>query len=342
MDDCEKSLELISCMIDGELSKQEQELLYAHIANCSSCKNAYEAFSFISNELSENLDAPPPLLAGSIMSKINLEKQKKSRRPIVWLRYGAAAACFALILFGAARWGLLTDILGAKSAAPKAAARAEMAESNYIFDEAVGAAPENFDYPQPVDELSNDLEAEFFTEEVPTSNGNGEASLFGAPPQQNSAGAGFFFAQTDNSLMAVSELFSNVTEIRFYEGAYTTKEGLESTNKLLVTITDKTELKSLTDALLPKAAEPDSKNSSLVPAEVPQLTLLLVKTSPTTGEITEKLLAIYKIEGQIFCSVSDVSAEAQSVSLPLNYTSVSGADSFSKLLEKIKLAHSIR
>ena len=75
MDDCEKSLELISCMIDGELSKQEQELLYAHIANCSSCKNAYEAFSFISNELSENLDAPPPLLAGSIMSKINLEKK---------------------------------------------------------------------------------------------------------------------------------------------------------------------------------------------------------------------------------------------------------------------------
>lgn len=44
MIDCEKCREMISCLLDGELSQAEQSLVREHIASCPECRSVYDAF----------------------------------------------------------------------------------------------------------------------------------------------------------------------------------------------------------------------------------------------------------------------------------------------------------
>ena len=45
MTDCEKCREMISCLLDGELSQAEQSFVREHIAACPECRSVYDAFS---------------------------------------------------------------------------------------------------------------------------------------------------------------------------------------------------------------------------------------------------------------------------------------------------------
>lgn len=47
MTDCEKCREMISCLLDGELSQAEQSFVREHIAACPECRSVYDALSLI-------------------------------------------------------------------------------------------------------------------------------------------------------------------------------------------------------------------------------------------------------------------------------------------------------
>lgn len=130
--DCEKYLEIMSAMIDGEVSEDEQKELMLHIKNCKACKSAYDAFTAISAELSELVEAPENLCK-NVMSEV--KKTKKRPRPH-FIRYGAIAACFALVAYVG-----MDSISMQSDSADTAMATAEMAVTQRsIVTEESGAA----------------------------------------------------------------------------------------------------------------------------------------------------------------------------------------------------------
>ena len=112
MNSCEEYQELISRLADGELSADEEAKLRAHMETCPQCRKLYAAFTAISSAAAEELEAPPEDMKDNIMSAV-----KSARGKVVpirhWKTWLAAAACFALVLAGAAGTGLFSPKGGA-------------------------------------------------------------------------------------------------------------------------------------------------------------------------------------------------------------------------------------
>lgn len=104
MIDCEKCREMISCLLDGELSQAEQSLVREHIASCPECRSVYDAFSAVSEQMHEE-ESLPDGLHEKIMSGIKAKPKKKTG--IVWIKYLSVAACLALVIFAGAKSGML-------------------------------------------------------------------------------------------------------------------------------------------------------------------------------------------------------------------------------------------
>lgn len=105
MIDCEKCREMISCLIDGELSQAEQSFVREHIAACQECRSVYDAFSAVSAQLHEE-EPLPDGLHEKIMSGIKAKPKKKTG--IVWIKYLSVAACLALVIFAGVKSGMLS------------------------------------------------------------------------------------------------------------------------------------------------------------------------------------------------------------------------------------------
>lgn len=105
MTDCEKCREMISCLIDGELSQAEQSFVREHIAACPECRSVYDAFSAVSAQLHEE-EPLPDGLHEKIMSGIKARPKKKTG--IVWIKYLSVAACLALVIFAGVKSGMLS------------------------------------------------------------------------------------------------------------------------------------------------------------------------------------------------------------------------------------------
>lgn len=105
MIDCEKCREMISCLLDGELSQAEQSFVREHIAACPECRSVYDAFSAVSAQLHEE-EPLPDGLHEKIMSGIKARPKKKTG--IVWIKYLSAAACLALVIFAGIKSGMLS------------------------------------------------------------------------------------------------------------------------------------------------------------------------------------------------------------------------------------------
>ena len=106
MIDCEKCREMISCLLDDELSDAERSLVREHIEHCPECQSVYDAFCAIS----EQMRKPEPLPDGlheKIMSGIGAKPKKKTG--IVRIKYLSAAACVALVIFAGAKSGILSS-----------------------------------------------------------------------------------------------------------------------------------------------------------------------------------------------------------------------------------------
>lgn len=105
MTDCEKCREMISCLLDGELSQAEQSFVREHIAACPECRSVYDAFSAVSVQLHEE-EPLPDGLHEKIMSGIKAKPKKKTG--IVWIKYLSVAACLALVIFAGVKSGMLS------------------------------------------------------------------------------------------------------------------------------------------------------------------------------------------------------------------------------------------
>lgn len=118
MNTCERYAELISGMIDGELSGEEQRSVLAHIEQCESCRRMYEAFSLVSSAIGDEMVEPPEELSEKVMASVRREavKRKNTKRKQLW-RVLTAAACVALVC----AFVLPGRLLRADSAAPEAA-----------------------------------------------------------------------------------------------------------------------------------------------------------------------------------------------------------------------------
>lgn len=96
MKDCDDILELISCMIDGELSRTELFEVREHIASCQKCRETYEAFDAVSRLIADDLAEPPANFTENVMAGL---KRKNQKNKVIFLRrYVGLAACLAILI----------------------------------------------------------------------------------------------------------------------------------------------------------------------------------------------------------------------------------------------------
>ena len=100
MSSCERYQELISRMIDGELTAREEADLAEHIEGCAECAALFQAFSAISRQIGGDLEEAPLDLRENVMANIRREEiRKKNRLPTI-LRSVLSTAAVAAIVVG--------------------------------------------------------------------------------------------------------------------------------------------------------------------------------------------------------------------------------------------------
>ena len=127
MSRCEEYQELISRMVDEELSDRRKAALEEHIRTCEDCAALYSAFSALSRQIGEDLEEVPLDLRENVMAEIRREEiHRKNRIPTALRGVLAAAACLAVIV-GVAL-GVSPQLRGRLSAAAYPKMAAEEAE----------------------------------------------------------------------------------------------------------------------------------------------------------------------------------------------------------------------
>lgn len=161
MKDCAYYQELISRLIDRELTLEEGEELAAHARSCPECQAVYKAFSMLSGTLSDELEEPPEELAENVMAQIRREEVRSRHTRPVLNRKILSLAALAVLVIGI---GSLTlpRLLGRKGAVTAAAPQAAVAEEHAMLaageSEAIESAsaaaaddsPTEYDLPIPV------------------------------------------------------------------------------------------------------------------------------------------------------------------------------------------------
>ena len=97
MTECEKYEELISCLLDGEISGEEKDALTRHLAHCPSCQETYRTYSVLfPPQRGETDDVPGALLSG-VMDRVAQAPAPAGRRipRRAVAGWAAAAACVA-------------------------------------------------------------------------------------------------------------------------------------------------------------------------------------------------------------------------------------------------------
>ena len=93
---CEKNQEMISAMLDGELSESEKHTVEMHIANCPECAAMYEDFAALSEAISEENAEIPAGLHSKIMKRVRTSPKPKKPLIIQLRPYMSAAACLVV------------------------------------------------------------------------------------------------------------------------------------------------------------------------------------------------------------------------------------------------------
>ena len=155
MSNCELYQEMISRMIDDELSEEERTVLARHLDICPECSTLYAAFSGLSAAIADDLEAPPEELSDNIMAELRrADIQVKNRRKPHWRGALAAAACLALVIMAAR---LVPDLFQASSAAPAAGEMA--APAAYEYAAAEDSSAESVEEASPAEEPAAQTES---------------------------------------------------------------------------------------------------------------------------------------------------------------------------------------
>ena len=155
MRECEYYQELMSRLLDDDLTAEEQAALREHVRTCPDCRRTLAAFTGMTQALREDRAEPPRDLAKGVMERIT-DEQAKPDRPgrrgpssarrttrslSPWVRLGAAA-CLVLLVAGAAtaalRGGRTQDAVGESAAADTAEAMVQKDAPEPAEEEAAG------------------------------------------------------------------------------------------------------------------------------------------------------------------------------------------------------------
>ena len=102
MSGCEYYQELISRMLDEDLSRDERAALTEHLGTCRECAAMYQAFSALSDTISSDLAEPPEELCDNIMAELRrseiIRRNRKTGLSRQMKNLIAAAACAALVI----------------------------------------------------------------------------------------------------------------------------------------------------------------------------------------------------------------------------------------------------
>ena len=303
MADCEKYIEMMSAMVDGELPEAEEAELRAHIESCDECSRVYNAFLGISGALSEKLAAPPEALAKGVMYKIKV--QKKAGRRFAFGRFTALAACLALVLLGASYFGLFEGSSLNKSesvAAPRAMSDGATADS------VIPQSPDNTE--------SSDIEAAGSAD----TGEPGQTMLTAGAPEECLDGTVLQFGFASESLIASNEsgteeekepefLFEAKT-MSVYEGKYYSEEENADKNKLLFTLETEEDLKAvyeLVTAMPDNSVEYTPKDGEILKSD-PLYTLFVPADTEKDAEAKDKIICIWFVDGEVWCVISDAIA----------------------------------
>ncbi|MBQ7896218.1 MAG: zf-HC2 domain-containing protein [Oscillospiraceae bacterium] len=110
---CEYYQELISQLIDGELTKDEESELAEHLQNCPECAAMHRAFAELSAIMEEDMEDSPEMLCPNVMAELRrAEILKKNRRKSAIKALFATAACAVFVIAA----GRLSSFNGTESA----------------------------------------------------------------------------------------------------------------------------------------------------------------------------------------------------------------------------------
>lgn len=100
MSGCEYYQELISRMLDEDISRDERAALAEHLGTCRECAAMYQAFSALSDTISSGMVDPPEELTDNIMAELRRSeiRRKNRRMPRQMKSFIAAAACAAVVI----------------------------------------------------------------------------------------------------------------------------------------------------------------------------------------------------------------------------------------------------
>ena len=191
--DCEPYREMISALLDDELSAGDKARLRAHLAHCDDCSTLCVAFAAADGALDQTMEDVPEALHRAVME--NVQEQERGQRMLRLKRYLkpalVTAACLVMIaaaLFAMQpvfRMGRSGDSGGNSAAAPAAvsgeASGTTGAMSGRAADEPMenGASPETMDVSLPELESAGNEEG---TEDAAEDNaGKGVAFYQSAP-----------------------------------------------------------------------------------------------------------------------------------------------------------------
>ncbi len=343
MTDCEKYIELMSAMLDGELSVEQEAELRAHIAECDDCRRVYNAFKGISGALSEELATPPDTLAKGVMFKI--KNQKKTEKRFAFGRFTALAACLALVLFGASHFGLLGGTkLGAaeeSAVAPKAAENKTM-----MADSAGGGGSEGTADRSAGVAAKDSLGA---SEQVKLTQGE-------VPVTETIDGAVLQFGFASPNILAANEagtedskepyFLFDAKEIKLFEGKYYTEEKDTDKNKLLFTLSteeDLNELYELVTALPDGSVEYTPEDGDILKND-PLYTLYVPANTEKDKDAKDKVICVWFVDGELWCVIADAQSPdpAENVSAEkILYKAEGVQDKFETAIKDMKKAKGI-
>lgn len=121
MTGCDRYMEMISALVDGELNADDEHELREHIVRCPDCAALYAFYRETSLALEEDLAEPPAALRQGVMEAVHRSARKRRRSIGRYAGYLAAAACFVVIVAVAPRLpGLGCGGSGKNASAPMA------------------------------------------------------------------------------------------------------------------------------------------------------------------------------------------------------------------------------
>lgn len=124
MTECDRYQELISRMLDDDLSKAERSALAAHVKTCPDCAAVYVAFRSLSEHLGSDLEEVPAAVHENIMAEVRRDsirsRNSVHRSHRAWHTALTIAACLVLVVAASLSLPKIVSFR-AGSAAPQAA-----------------------------------------------------------------------------------------------------------------------------------------------------------------------------------------------------------------------------